>query len=209
LRRRIKKNVNDGKFEPSWIRIGELNVGDYLVIPCPGIANKPSCTIDLVSILQHVPNLKFDESHVWVYFKDKTKATTCKRYIDLTAQLAWAVGYYLAEGHTGKRNGYCRYAEWTSHVNEYDLREDLVSILTSSFDMQPKVNQRNRDCGSSCSVRASGLVAEFFNYFAPGVHDTKYLKEGEKLITSQEHAEAFLAGVYCGDGFIIKGKYTI
>ncbi|MCK4817135.1 hypothetical protein KA005_15300, partial [bacterium] len=200
LRRKIRSDTEEHKFIPEWIRIGDLNVGDYLAVPCPGIPKEPEVVLDLAQTLSHIPKLKFDDCYVWNYFKDSNHAATLSRDLYLTPGVAWAVGYYLAEGHVGKRNGYSRYAEWTSHVDEYYLRDRLTQVLTNDFDADYTCSKRIRPSGSSASVRANGVIGEIFTYFAPGVHDTKALHHAEELLTSQQHIEAFLAGVYAGDG---------
>lgn len=204
LRRRIKTDKwdVDKKFEPEWIRIGELQKGDYLVVPASGIKSKEPQGLDMAYICQNVPKVKFNNSQVWRYYKASSgRAATVRRWISLSTDVAWLVGYYMAEGHVGKRNGVSRYVEWTSHVAEDDLRCRAIQILRDEFYVKGVESIRIRQSGSSGSVRAQGLVAHLLGeYFAPGVAHTKKLCHADKLLWSQDHVEAFLGGLYAGDG---------
>lgn len=206
LRRKINNKVKifENDFTPEWIKIENLTESDYLVIPIKDIITKPNHILDVVQLAKDAgwDKVYYDDQSTWVYYKDKSKANLFPRFIEITDDLVWLIGYYLAEGHTLYRGGKERGVEFTSNLQqEEDVRDKCLSILNDLKIEGAYKSKRARSSGSSGSVRVNNcLFGLIIQYFAPGKSYSKEIHNLDYLITSKNRAIMLLSGYFVGDG---------
>lgn len=207
IRRKLKGSVEvfEKDFKIEWIRMKDLLPTDYLVIPITEPAVEPNHIFDMLEFAKAagLKNVKHDEEHVWVYYKDKHNYANCfPRYFEVTEDIAWLIGYYLAEGNCLYRHNLARGVNFTSNLyEEADVRKKCLSILEFAGVEGVAEYARVRGSGSSGSVSVNNtFFALIVQHFAPGVVHTKQIKNASQLLVSRGHREALLAGYFVGDG---------
>jgi len=154
------------------VTASEIKVGDYLLIPMDGIIK------DI--------KLKFDG----IGKNNKRKKIDFK----FTSSIFRLLGYYTAEGSTGKWD-----TKFYFSLDETETWvKDVVEIVKECFDIDCSVYL---DMCPSVAVVAifSVVLSEFFKYYVNGIAKTKVL-HNDLMTMSPEYQRELLIGWLRGDG---------
>lgn len=149
--------------------------------------------IDLTTL--NIKNLKEDSDGIYVWSK---KFGIHRKNIRINEDVAWLIGYYLAEGHTLYRKGVPRSIEFTQNINKNNILAKLTNIL-EQLGYSYHIRTRTRDTVQCRSVRVeSPILAAFINHVVSGKSKTKKIDRLDyfKSFNSQKY---LVAGVLAGD----------
>jgi len=111
--------------------------------------------------------------------------------MELTPEFMRLIGYYVAEGTSGK--GYCSFC---FHRNEIRYHDDVLYLMKKIFNMEGKKYLN----GNRCNITfTSTVIAKFFYNVLNGLQPTRSLPD-KWLDLSDEHLIEFLKSYYRGDG---------
>jgi phage terminase large subunit-like protein len=121
------------------------------------------------------------------------------RYVDVTPDLAWFFGLWIAEGSVGAHN-----VSIASHLKETDVRDEVIRIITT-MQLGKPVFYKDRN-GDGCQLSfGNRLWAEYLRHNA-GTCRTKHIP-ADWLLWPKELQFEFLIGYFVGDGHIAKSGY--
>ncbi len=113
------------------------------------------------------------------------------KQIELTPELMRLIGYYVAEGTSGK--GYCSFC---FHKDEIKYHDDVFYLMKKIFNMKGKKYLK----GNRCNITfTSTVIANFFYSALNGLQPTRSLPD-KWLNLSDRHLIEFLKSYYRGDG---------
>lgn len=113
------------------------------------------------------------------------------KQIELTPEFMRLIGYYVAEGTSGK--GYCSFC---FHTDEIKYHDDVLYLMKKIFNMGGKKYFN----GNSCNITfTSTVIANFFYNVLNGLQPTRSLPDNW-LNLSDRHLVEFLKSYYRGDG---------
>ena len=149
------------------------------------------------------------ESHVTYY-------STPNEFVDVTEELAWAIGLWFADGSLSKNNkNQPNGIRLTQHLKEEDIVIKWLSIMKKSLNLngdyyksEVNSNYSKRGKANWISVNLNGkIIGEFFNSFGEGA----LKKELPDWILNlpKNKLQNFLDGVLSGDGHIKDKKNVL
>ncbi len=138
------------------------------------------------------------------YQNSGKQAAWCRRFLELTPNLARLCGYYISEGTLGSEREYVRFT-FGKHETEY--QQDVIQLCSEIFGIQPaRVESRH---GSWVQIDLYNRVVA--NWFFQNFGSHSYGKRIPLWLqfSPPEIQEAFLIGVMRGDGLFYEREHTI
>jgi intein/homing endonuclease len=125
-------------------------------------------------------------------FRQNQCPKRCKRFYVIDKDLAWFLGWYIAEGCANSRNGQI---QLTMNKNELVFAERLVAIIFDKFDSRAKISIEHNTLHLVFNHSALTSYLQAFGTKAPKKHIPLILKRMPRSIL-----ESLLAGLIEGDG---------
>lgn len=178
-------------YKLEWIPSKELKKGDFVVIP----------RTKLISDVKYI-HLSENQNIKKVIINKVTKKTI-NNQIPLEKDFLRLIGYYLAEGYSGKDR-----ITWTFHNNEITYMNDVKYLIKRYFDLNAKIvdHKKYGSNASSIEIYSSFLPLFFKRYFG----DNRYNKNFPMwfLFLPEEKIIELIKGMWRGDGRINKDMAT-
>jgi 2-oxoglutarate ferredoxin oxidoreductase subunit beta len=175
--RRKNAHKTNTDYVAEWSRADQVRRGDYVAYPIP------SEVVEQLSI-----SLWFERK-----FKD-TRSKPLPDSVALNEDFLRLAGYYIAEGHTHKRE-----LTWTFGATERDLVDDTVNLVGRLFELEATVRDRTqRNNTFEVTVASSYLTEIFGRMFGEGA-ENKHVPE-PLMVAPLKMQRALLHGLWAGDG---------
>ena len=175
--RRKNARRTSRSYAAEWSRADQVRRGDYVAYP--------------------IPSEVVDQPAVSLWYERKFKDTRSKPLPDrvaLNEDFLRLAGYYIAEGHTHKRE-----LTWTFGADERDLVDDTVTLIGRLFELQATVRDRSeRNNTIEVTVASSYLTEIFGKMFGEGA-ESKRVPE-PLMVAPLVTQRALLRGLWAGDG---------
>jgi hypothetical protein len=123
-----------------------------------------------------------------------TKQLKVNRYISITDEFLYFIGWYLAEGSHGANTR----IELDFHINEIQFAQQMKSFLENYFSIEPVVEQNGKN---KCRLRACGKVLSVLLGNLCGIHALNK-KVSSIFIRSPKKLGYLIKGLFQGDGCI-------
>jgi DNA topoisomerase VI subunit A len=152
--------------------------------------------------------LKFEKdpvrrTEIKLYFKGSPRKNAIPAIIEVDANFAKVLGYYVAEGHVS--NGI---AFWTFGKHERSFQKELIKLLESVFEIKPRVYRNDTKYSSVQIMCGNKIVGFLLENLCGNRAENKFVP---KIIfnCSDEIKKAFLESCIKGDGYIHNNIITI
>ena len=195
-----KKKPNHGskylKFEyisPTWKSLEDMEYNIVNKSVC-NVIDKTIDNIEHIDLLKYCPETYREiEGKLTGYTYNGTrrnnKSNVIDRYLKITPELCWIVGYYLAEGSCGPNN-----VSWASHNKESGFRNKVASYFE-------KLNLKTYEskCKAQCTTVsiANKVLRNLFHTIGKG--NSKKLPV-EFLFLNPALQREIICGYFAGDG---------
>jgi ribonucleoside-diphosphate reductase alpha chain len=213
---------NGGAAEPAWIRMCDLQPGDYVALAHPeqiidvdrvrvlDIINDPKCfEVDGKVHRQNYDVARYTQKDGTVSVKLRNRsgaiskqAVPVKNEIIVDEDLMRLFGYYLAEGCAD--NDCVRF---TFSLKEQAYANEILTTMKEKFDIESTI-EYNKDASRkwiSLRFHSKVLAQFFFKLFGTGFN--KKTIPDWMLLLPQYKQKALLCGMFRGDGtFFVQGK---
>lgn len=187
-----KKPRNVNEYDLRWLKVKELNIGDYIAAPIP---KRESCAENSIFDLKDLDDsLEFDDNYVW-YKTAYSSKTGClqktTRFIDIEDKdIQWLIGLYIGDGSQG--NGSFEFS--LNKLKEYRLAYKAKSVIKERFGKESTITERKNVIRVYC---CSKILCKFFKQF--GTH--AYNKDiPNSLLKIHNSLSYLLVGMFDSDG---------
>ncbi|GEM_PF-1080375 len=174
------------EFKKEWVRADEIKRGDWVIVPRLAHGRHP----------MEISLKKFNKTESVHYRRGMLS-------FQLTEEMAWMLGLYVAEGHVGGRENN-PYLCFTLHQKEKQIVQRLSGIFGSlGYKCQvisPRPNVRSVDVRVVCAALCRAF-REWFGKRAPQKRIPDFI-----LFAQAEIKIYFLRGLFEGDGYIRNNK---
>ena len=180
--------------EAVWKKASELNVGDYVLVP--KLHLKAKNALPIFDLAPYTDGVKQSGGHYRV--NEKTLSTghhLMPRFVALTPELANVLGWYVAEGSSGK-------AFSLSHDESKEAQE-ISDKLVGIFGRGPSIAVQTDKRNGSQNTAINFSYAPFNRWMKSVCGDGSHNKKIPSFIFESEDEaiiKAFLSGYYDGDG---------
>jgi 2-oxoglutarate ferredoxin oxidoreductase subunit beta len=175
--RRKNAHKTNSEYVTEWSRADQVRRGDYVAYPIPSeVVEQPSISL---------------------WYERKLKDSRSKPLPDSVAlndDFLRLAGYYIAEGHTHKRE-----LTWTFGAGERDLVDDTVALVGRLFELHATVRDRtDRNNTFEVTVASSYLTEIFGQMFGEGAENKRVPEP--LMLAPLGTQRALLRGLWAGDG---------
>ena len=177
LVRRKRAHRTNSDYKAEWTRADQVRRGDYLAYP--------------------IPSEVVDQPALSLWYERKFKDTRSKALPDSVAlndEFLRLAGYYIAEGHTHKRE-----LTWTFSKDERDLVEDTVALVGKLFELKASVRDRSAHNSTVEVTVASSYLTEIFGKMFGEGAENKRVPE-PLMVAPLRTQRSLLRGLWAGDG---------
>lgn len=170
------------KNKPEFIKVKDIEVGDAVAYPIPK-------TIEEINLINY--SYKWADAPRSPYYEVEGS-------LELSKEIAWMLGMYIAEGSTAKSKGRPQRLIFSLHSDEVEVVERISKILETTFNKKPVIVKRGN---STEVILIDSRAARIINSIVPG---NLYEKRVPKTIflASKEIRLSFLLGFMLGDGTV-------
>jgi len=131
------------------------------------------------------------------------RANTIPNEIELTNELLYAFGFFVADGWSGYNNpnksSYVSVCQNIHNDKMYDASEYIIDIFKRHFGINKHNSYTNKDGNKTCTIYSKILAENFSKWFGSGVHNKQFPDWVYNL--SEEQIKSLLEGYYHGDGY--------
>lgn len=209
----INENIDKLENLIEWKNVSDLQVGDYLVYKNQVLEERVDQKIDMFKFVEGetalrgkgkenmfpVPAYTADETTVYYNMSRMVGKPACPRYIDVTPELAYVMGFWVADGTTH-----------TSHfcLNGKTERELAVTLSNKIKTVLSKTTYFN-DAGNRFGViiENAAVTSKMFDSLCGEYSEKKFVPD-VILNSNDEIRRAFLEGYMAGDGCVLTNKET-
>ena len=214
------KNKDRNNFNPHWIRVKDLSIGDYVALTFP----KEVIGIDTISVSDFVKDENIIEKNGYLYEKNKDirfyvrkdgsvytqdrnrsgdiskQVIPIKNKIEVDKDLMRLFGYYLSEGCVSEN----RSLRFVFSLKERNYAEDVLNIVKKKFSISSHVEETNSADRKWISIRFhSKILSQFFiNLFGTG-YSIKTIPHWMITLTVEKQ-KGLLSGMFRGDSCTFK-----
>ena len=179
---------NKAKLKPTWYHADELEKGDLVLYP----------------ILKEIINTKYIPVEM-TKLKYDFRSKSIPKKIKITDDFLRLVGYFLAEGHS-KEEITNTFISFTFGINEENYADDVVKIIKSIFDLEPKkrvIKDHNTITVTINNVFIARLFRKLFGCKAENKNIPHFM-----MLLPPEKQKSIILGLWRGDGYLsAKRKY--
>ncbi len=214
----------DSKGKRATIRGGDLKIGDYVVAMSSFPIEQQNTSLDLLPYLEQLTDYEIGRGTKWkvtqstrvalktTYNKYNTRRLVVQRYLNLSTDLMWALGYWLAEGYNPPKNKTGR--QLVIDAASHDIAFTKAKFNAAGFDVT--VFKSKTDGCSTLQVNGryeDGVVTLPSTVFAKLVdlwfgNHAKNKKVADWMFQLPlEFRLAFIDGYYRGDGYQPNRRY--
>lgn len=179
LRHKVKE------YFPEWTPMNKVRKGDWVVIP--RLKHQYLDAIDLI---------KFNKIDDKAYRRGLIS-------LPLNREIAWMLGLYVAEGHTNKMIVGNIIIHFTLHKKETSYAKK-IRILFEKLGYKTSIRKVNRNNSLDVGVSCTALARAFKEWFGNNAKEKKI--PDFLMFSSKEIKQAFLQGLFAGDGYIKGNK---
>lgn len=181
-------------------RVGEINEGDYLVVPKPPLFELENTVIDISSYV----NLD-----LFIIEDDRLKCNNTNsywvnRYVSVNEDLAYLIGLYLSEGCVYTNSNTVSFSFSSDEIDT--VVERCISLINSVFGVsRDNINLREYKDRDGCEITiTSNPVYEFFKQEFCSAANKKILPIKFGLSSDIKFRRAILESYWIGDGHVRK-----
>jgi hypothetical protein len=179
----------------------DITSDDYLVVPKPKLFSE-DISIDMIDYA--VDNKWQEENGRLIYIRDVDTSNGIYRYLNLSKELFYLIGLYLAEGCVYSSNSCVSFSFNSNEIDTLARRckeclKSVFGISAEHFYEREYVNRKGYEL-----IVSNVLIGRFFrDEFGTGSQD-KLIPYRWKLHKNKLYRECLLKGYWDGDGHIRK-----
>jgi DNA topoisomerase-6 subunit A len=196
--------LREGQITP--IQTSELRAGDYIIVPhrLPNTGVFQTPPYDLLQYATQY-SMRVAEREGLVFYAN-TPSAGVPRYVSLSQDLAWILGFWVAEGDYASKKA-VRFSQSTRNKVR---AEELVRRLRDAVGVEPAVYVNNRGNHKSLTISLTRKVLQIL--FERGFElrgSSADQKEIPSLVWSlpTESKLEFVKGLLAGDGHVKRSKF--
>ncbi|MAG24702.1 hypothetical protein CMI47_03895 [Candidatus Pacearchaeota archaeon] len=208
----INENISKLKELIEWIKVKDLQVGDYVVYANNIDKANDYHDITHIDLYDFVKNridertksntFQFNDNYIWPSTSKCLHASNQnKRFIKIDEDLAYILGLWVADGTTNTAN-ICLNAK-----TEWDIAKRYIKCVKRSFNKQVSINLCNKLTRLGINIRKSLPHAKMFSALCGKYSHGKYVPHFILNSKNNNLKRAFLEGYVDGDGCILTNKY--
>lgn len=215
------KNEDKDKYDPRWIQVKDLSVGDYIALAYPG----ETIDVDTIRVCDFIKDTIFIEKNGNLYEKNTDIRTYMRKdgscyiqnrnrsgeiskqvnpvrsKIKVDTDLMRLFGYYLSEGCVSGN----KCLRFTFSSEERNYGEDVLRIIEDKFGIScQRIEETNSTERRWISIRVhSKILARFFiSLFGTGYNLKKI--PSWMILLPVEKQKGLLSGMFRGDSCTVK-----
>ncbi|WP_231714602.1 DNA polymerase III subunit alpha [Desulfonema ishimotonii] len=126
------------RYQPEWIRAGQLRTGDFVVFPRNRSEDR-KIVFDLAQLPGSQATLNFDDSLIWYEIgTNRLQTNKVRRIVPFDTNFAKLLGYYIAEGWSRLAERECAVG-FGFHKKETRYAEEVRQLLKAVFNLESKI----------------------------------------------------------------------
>lgn len=189
-------NLNK-KFEPKWVQVKDLSVGDYVAIT----TLKEIKDINKIDLIKYVDinDVIYDNTTLKTIYRPN-EGKLINRIINIDEDFMYIVGLYLGDGSVVHRNNEPKYVNFTiNNIKDKYVEEKISKSMKKVFNISPSTHEYENMNTLQVSFHSVVLANIFKNMFGCKF-DKKDIPEWVLKLPNNK-LQKLLEGIMDSDGF--------